>query len=101
MLFEENEKSLISSAKGRFMNLNRIGREAEKFYNEHKDELEKKYRENIIAIDIKGKKVVAAGKDLKQIMIEARKRKIGHEIAYMCVGEDRAVVKMRRGPETF
>jgi len=93
--FEENEKSLTSSAKGRFMNLNRIGREAEKFYDEHKDELEKKYREKIIAIDIKGKKVVAAGKDLEHIMMEARKRKIGHEIAYMSVGKDRAAVKMR------
>ncbi|MBU2617160.1 MAG: hypothetical protein KKI07_00580 [Euryarchaeota archaeon] len=77
------------------MNLNRIGREAEKFYDEHRDELEKKYREKIIAIDISEKKVIAAGEDLKQIMMEARKRKVGHEIAYMCVGEDRAVVKMR------
>lgn len=38
------------------MNLNRIGHEAEKFYDEHRDELEKKYREKIIAIDISEKK---------------------------------------------
>lgn len=68
---------------------------AKRIYETHKEEWEKLYNGKIIAIGIDANDFASLGDFLKDVDLEARKKRPGHQIFMRRVGKNPAVFRLR------
>jgi hypothetical protein len=77
------------------MEANIIDEKARQIYEAHREDWEKLYKGKIIAIDVEDNNIASVGEHIRDVDLEARKKRPGHRLFMRRVGKNPAVVRLR------
>jgi hypothetical protein len=73
-----------------------IDEKARHIYEAHMEEWEKLYKGKIIAIDIEENDLASVGERIRDVDLDARKKRPGHRLFMRRVGKNPATVRLRK-----